>query len=88
MILMSQNYFPKHFDWVVAKLVLILANKNAQIREISFYQLILPQISLRFATKYNYRRSSNSIEILNPLHYELLYSTGVINSENATQVVL
>ena len=38
MILMSQNYFPKHFDWVVAKLVLILANKNAQIREISFYE--------------------------------------------------
>ena len=37
--LIYQNWFPKfkHFDWVIAKLVLIWANKNAGIREISFY---------------------------------------------------
>ena len=50
--LISQNSYPKfeHFDWLIAKLVFILANQNAQISEISFYEvnleIILPLIYL------------------------------------------
>ena len=50
--LISQNWYPKfeHFDWLIAKLVFILANQNAQISEISFYEvnleIILPLIYL------------------------------------------
>ena len=37
----KKTNFPdfKHFDWVIAKLVLILANQIAQIWEISFYEV-------------------------------------------------
>ena len=38
-----QNWFPKleHFDWLIVKLFLLLANQNAQILEICFDEIIL-----------------------------------------------
>ena len=44
-----QNLFPKfkHFDWVIAKLVLLLANQNVQIWGISFGKIMFYKINLK-----------------------------------------
>ena len=45
--LISQNWFlKKHFDWVIAKIVLISANRNTQIWEFSYGELVFA-ISIR-----------------------------------------